>query len=79
MADNHRLYSTLEDLKFKVGDRVWLFRRNVKTTRPCNKLDYQCLSPQIFINEVNEIIFGFIVPPHMRHRLVFHHFLKLIH
>jgi hypothetical protein len=24
----------------QVGNKVWLLRRNIKTTRPCNKLDY---------------------------------------
>ena len=26
---------------FQVGDNVWLFQHNVKTTRPCDKLDCQ--------------------------------------
>ena len=30
---------------FKVGDYVWLLRRNIKTTRPSEKLDYRRLGP----------------------------------
>ena len=34
-ADRHRLPSC-----FDIRDRVWLLRRHIKTTRPCDKLDY---------------------------------------
>lgn len=34
---NHRHLDTPD---FKLGDYVWLLRRNIKTTRPSNKLDY---------------------------------------
>ena len=30
---------------FKIGDKVWLLRRNIKTKRPCDKLDYRRLGP----------------------------------
>jgi len=30
---------------FKVGDKVWLLRKNIATTRPCAKLDYKRLGP----------------------------------
>jgi hypothetical protein len=30
---------------FKVGDKVWLFRKNISTTCPCAKLDYKRLGP----------------------------------
>jgi len=30
---------------FKVGDKVWLLRKNIATTHPCAKLDYKCLGP----------------------------------
>jgi hypothetical protein len=26
---------------FKVGDKVWLLKKNIATTRPCAKLDYK--------------------------------------
>jgi hypothetical protein len=30
---------------FKVGDKVWLLRKNIATTRPCAKLDYKRFGP----------------------------------
>jgi hypothetical protein len=30
---------------FKVGDKVWLLKKNIATTRPCAKLDYKRLGP----------------------------------
>jgi hypothetical protein len=30
---------------FKVGDKVWLLRKNIATTRPFAKLDYKRLGP----------------------------------
>ena len=37
--------SYLEGPRFKRGDRVYLLRRNVKTIRPLNKLDYKKIRP----------------------------------
>jgi hypothetical protein len=34
-----------EDTTFKVGDKVWLDSRNIKTTRPAKKLDYRWFGP----------------------------------
>ena len=72
VADKHRLDSTLENPKFKVGDRVWLLRRNVKTTRPCDKLDFQRLGPFVISHQVNEVAFRLELPSHMRLHPVFH-------
>ena len=68
-ADRHCLDSSPKEPKFQIGDRVWLLRRNVKTTRPCDKLDYQRLGP--FIN-VYDVAFRLDLPPHMHLHLVFH-------
>ena len=56
--DRHRLDSSRKEPKFRIGDRVWLLRRNVKTTRPCDKLDYQRLGPFIISNQINDVAFG---------------------
>ena len=32
-----------EALTFKIGDKVWLLRQNIKTKWPCDNLDYQKL------------------------------------
>src|SRR5450631_4391169 len=37
--------SHLEGPRFKEGDRVYLSRRNIKTTRLLNKLDYKKIRP----------------------------------
>ena len=71
-ADRHRLNSSSEKPKFQVGDRVWLLRHNVKTTRPCNKLDYQRLGPYLITKQINEVAFQLDLPPHMRLHPVFH-------
>ena len=44
-------YKEIADVKrkkhpnFQVGDKVWLIRHNIKTNRPCDKLDYQRIGP----------------------------------
>jgi hypothetical protein len=35
---------------FKVGDHIWLLRRNIQITRPSSKLDFQRLGPFPIIN-----------------------------
>ena len=58
--------------KFQVGDRVWLLRHNVKTTRPCNKLDYQRLGPYLITKQINEVPFQLDLPPHVCLHPMFH-------
>ena len=43
----------------------------MKTTRPCDKLDYQCLSPFIISNQINDVAFRLDLPPHMHLHPVF--------
>ena len=66
-ADRYRLKSP-----FKVGDRVWLLRRHIKTTRPCEKLDYQRLGPFLITARINDATFRLNLPAHMRLHPVFH-------
>ena len=40
-ADKFRNHAPI----FKIGNKVWLLRRNIKTKRPCDKLDYRRLEP----------------------------------
>ena len=37
--------SHLEGPRFKRGDKVYLLRRNIKTIRPLDKLDYKKIRP----------------------------------
>ena len=71
-TDRHRLDSSPKEPKFRIEDRVWLLRRNVKTTRPSDKLDYQRLSPFIISNQINDVAFHLDLPPHMHLHPVFH-------
>ena len=66
-ADRHRLPSS-----FAIGDRVWLLRRHIKTTRPCDKLDYRRLGPFRITGKVNDVTFRLDLPPHLRIHPVFH-------
>jgi hypothetical protein len=58
--------------KFQVGDRVWLLQGNIKTTRPCWKLDYQHFDPYVISGKINDVAFRLDLPPHMRLHPVFH-------
>jgi hypothetical protein len=72
-ADRHRLDSCSNvEPKFQIGDRVWLLRRNVKTTRPCDKLDYQRLGPFMISHKINDVAFRLQLPPGMNLHPVFH-------
>jgi hypothetical protein len=66
-ADRHRL-----EHSFKVGDSVWLLRRNIKTTRPCDKLDARKLGPFKIVEQVNPVAFRLALPASMRIHPVFH-------
>ena len=70
-ADRHRMDSSKKPI-FRLGDKVWLLRRNVKTTRPCEKLDFQRLGPFVISGQVNDVAFCLDLPSHMRLHPVFH-------
>jgi len=70
---NHDVY-VKESPEFQVGDRVWLLRRNIKTTRPSTKLDYRRLGP-FRITEIvgqSQSAFRLELPPQMHIHPVFH-------
>jgi len=67
-ADRHRL----ETPEFQPGDKVWLLRRNIKTTRPCAKLDYKKLGPFEIEQQINPVAYKLILPEHYRIHPVFH-------
>ena len=59
---------------FKVGDRVWLNRRNIKTTRPSQQLDFRHLGPFEIVDVVgkSKAAFELKLPNHWRIHPVFH-------
>jgi hypothetical protein len=57
---------------FKIGDRVWLLRRNIKTKRPCDKLDYRRLGPFVIEKQINPVAYRLHLPTSMKVHPVFH-------
>ena len=66
-ADHHRLPSS-----FDIGDRVWLLRRHIKTSRSCDKLLYQWLGPFRITAKINELTFRLDLPQQLRIHPVFY-------
>ena len=54
------------------GQKVWLLRRYIKTTRPSSKLDVRRLGPFAIICLVGSYAFHLDLPPSMRMHPVFH-------
>jgi hypothetical protein len=67
-ADRQRKESPL----FRIGDLVWLSKRNIKTTRPCDKLDYKKLGPFKILEQINPVTFRLELPPSMLIHNAFH-------
>ena len=59
---------------FKVGDLVWLNRKNIETTRPSPKLDFKRFGPFRITKVVGEskLAFELELPPRWRIHNVFH-------
>ena len=55
-----------------MGDRVWLLRHHIKTTRPCDKLNYRRLGPFRITGKVNDVTFRLDLPPRLHIHSVFH-------
>jgi hypothetical protein len=58
--------------KYKIGDKVWLVRKNLKTKRPCDKLDYKRLGPFSIVRVINDVAVELKLPPTMGVHNVFH-------
>jgi hypothetical protein len=58
--------------RLKEGDQVYLLRRNVKTTRPSDKLDYKKLDPFKIVRNIRNISFELQLPLTMKIHPVFH-------
>lgn len=57
---------------FKIKDKVWLLRRNLKTSRPSEKLDFRRLGPFEIISKINDVAFKLKLPDSMKIHPVFH-------
>jgi len=54
------------DPNLQSGDRVWLLPRNIRTTRPCKKLDYKKIGPFMILAKIGESAYKLDLPPSMR-------------
>ena len=60
------------DPVLKTGDRVWLKRKNIRTTRPSAKLDYKQLGPFTILTRVGTRVYKLDLPPSARLHPVSH-------
>jgi transposase InsO family protein len=56
----------------KEGDKVYLLRRNIKTTRPSDKLDHKKLGPYLILEKRNAVTYKLQLPEGMNIHPVFH-------
>lgn len=69
------IYANLKRVKgltLKKGDKVYLWYKNIKTTRLSDKLDYKFLEPFKIIKKLSEINYKLDLPLGMKIYLVFH-------
>ncbi len=64
--------SRKQNPNISVGDKVWLLRRNLKTRRPNDKLDYRHLGPFRVSKQVNEVAYRLDLTSSMKIHPVFH-------
>jgi hypothetical protein len=54
------------------GDKVWLQRKYIKTTRPSNKLDFKLMSPYSILEKIGSKAYKLDLPPSVKIHPVFH-------
>jgi len=60
------------DPNLQSGDSVWLLPRNIRTTRPCKKLDYKKIGPFKILARIGESAYKLDLLPSMRIHNTFH-------
>ncbi|GGV51932.1 hypothetical protein GCM10010495_81700 [Kitasatospora herbaricolor] len=58
--------------QLNVSNKVWLLRRNIKTTRPCDKLNYRKLNPFSVSEQINPVTYRLHLPESIKIHPVFH-------
>ena len=58
--------------KLEKGDKVYLLRKNIKTNRPSNKLDFKKLGPFMIQDKINDVTFRLNLPKETKIHNVFH-------
>ena len=56
----------------RIGDYVWLSKKNIKTTRPCEKLDFKRLGPFKVMSQVNPVAYKLELADSIKIHNVFH-------
>jgi hypothetical protein len=56
----------------ELGDRVWLQRKHIKTTRPSGKLDYKRIGPYIILEKFGSGAYKLELPPSIKLYPVFY-------
>jgi Chromo (CHRromatin Organisation MOdifier) domain len=64
---------------FQVGDKVWLNRRNIKSRKPCPKLNAKKPGPFAIKRQVNPLAFELQLPTESKLHNVFHASLLVPH
>ena len=67
-ANQHRS----QEPSWEKGDKVYLFRKNIKTKRPSSKLDFKLLGPYEIEKKVSEVNYQLKLPKGCRIHPVFH-------
>ena len=73
--NNAKIFSDrrrIEAPKYLPGDLVWLRKTNIKTTRPCNKLDFKKLGPFPIHSQINDVVYRLNLPVSMKIHNSFH-------
>jgi hypothetical protein len=65
-------YAKGKPMEFKVGDKVWLSTKHIKTTRISKKLDYKRIGPYTVSKVVNRNAYRLDLPSTLRIHNVFH-------
>jgi len=60
------------DPNLQSGDMVWLLPRNIRTTRPCKKLDYNKIGPFKILAKIGGRAYKLDLPPSMKIHNTFH-------
>ena len=57
---------------FKIGEKVWLSTRHIKTQRESKKLDYKRIGPFPVVERINANAYRLQLPPEMQIHDAFH-------
>ena len=58
--------------RYRVGDKVWLSTRNIRTQRPSKKLDHKQIGPFTILDRIGTTSYKLDLPPSMKIHPIFH-------